>query len=54
MQRQLTELLALDETVVDGLLDTLAGLLLIAVVASAVKETVTRLNGVVDGLRSAD
>ena len=44
------ELLALDETVLDGAGNTLTSLLLVAVVAGSVKETVTSLNGVVDSV----
>jgi len=42
------EVLALDKTLVDCALDTLAGLDLVAVVAGAVKQTVASLDGVVD------
>nr|POE59280.1 hypothetical protein CFP56_24549 [Quercus suber] len=44
------EVLTLDEAFVDGALDALAGLDLVAVIAGAVEETVAGLDGVVDGV----
>ena len=44
------ELLALDEAVLDGAGNTLTSLLLVAVVAGSVKETVAGLDGVVDSV----
>lgn len=48
---RLTEFLAGDDTLADGAVDTLTGLLFVTVVGGAVKETVASLDGVVDGLR---
>lgn len=42
------EVLSLDETIADSLLDTLANLLLVTVVTSTVKESVTGLDGLIE------
>jgi len=47
-----TEIFAFHETVYNSTMDTLAGLLLVTVVAGTVKETVTNLDGMVDHLRA--
>ncbi len=44
------ELLALDQALIDGAGDTLTSLLLVAVVAGTIEETVTGLDGVVDSI----
>lgn len=49
-RRVLTNILALDDAVLDGTSKTLAGLLLVSVVTSTVEKTVAGLERVVDGL----
>ena len=48
----LTDVFALDDAIGNGATETLTGLLLITVVTSTIKETVARLDGVVDSLRA--
>lgn len=45
-----TDILALDDSVSNGTTEALTSLLLVTVVASTIKETVTRLESLVDGL----
>ena len=47
----LTDFLALDDAVLDRTSETLTGLLLVSVVTSAIEETVSCLQSVVDGLQ---
>ena len=47
-----TEIFALHEAVCDGTANTLSGLLLVTVVASTVKETVTNFDGIVNHLQA--
>ena len=47
------EVFPLAESIVDGSLDSLTGLLLIAVVTSRVEESVARLDGIIDGLSTS-
>lgn len=52
MYRKPTDIFALHETVFDGTTNTLAGLLLVTIVASTVKETVTDFDSVVNHLQA--
>ena len=49
--KSLTDILALNKTILDCASKTLTSLLLVTVVESGVEETVALLDGVVDGLR---
>ena len=52
VRRKPTDIFALHEAVFDGTTKTLAGLLLVTVVASTVKETVANFNSVVNHLEA--
>ena len=49
--KSLTDILALDKTILDCASETLTSLLLVTVVESGVEETVALLDGIVDGLK---
>lgn len=49
-QGERTEILALDETILDGTLDAIAGLLLVSVITSSIEQTVSSLDSVVHGV----
>ena len=50
--RRPTEIFALHETMFDGTTNTLAGLLLVTIVTSTVKEAVANLDGMVNHLKT--